>query len=140
MMIGAVLFLAGCLGGGGAEKVSAEPPEAVVEDVLSLELSPSEVLLMVGGEVVHDFVLRLKEPAPDYIALRQEDETAEVKVRTVPDKIQVTNGEARGQLIFAEPPSYLVGDQTAGLLVTDTQGNILAKVAVDVYVLPPGAS
>lgn len=136
----AVLLFAGCLGGGGEKKDVVKPPEAGAENVLSFELSPSEVTLMVGGDVTHEFVLKLKEPAPRYISLRQADEKAEVKVKAIPDKVQVTNGEARGKLIFAEPPSYLVGDQGVALLITDPKGNLLAEINVDVYVLPPGAS
>jgi hypothetical protein len=98
---------------------------------------------MMPGEMVdHDFVLKFMEPAPGYVRIQPEKAGIEIIIR--PDPLKVVEGPtgqvAKGRITFAPPLSYPSGDHTIALLITDIEGNLLAKVNVDFYVLPPGAS
>ncbi len=131
-----LLLLTGCLGG-GAEKAGPKPPAEAAGEV-SLTLSPKDVVLMQGSEVVHEFTLKFQGPAPPRVKVQIA--AGEIGVKLQPEEIEVVNGVAKGKIIFASPPSYVIGDQTAEFMVTDPEGKIVAQLQIGFYVLPPGAS
>lgn len=131
-----LLLISGCLGG-GADKGEPKPPAEAAGKV-SIALSPEDVVLMQGSDVIHEFVLRFDGPVPPMVKVQAT--AGEIGVRVQPEEIEVVNGVAKGKIIFASPPSYIVGDQTAELRITDLEGNVVAQLQIGFYVLPPGAS
>lgn len=135
----ALILIAGCLGSGAEQGENKVPSKSVAtENKITIALSPEEVVLMQGSDVTHKFVLTFQGPAPSKIKVRPEGGYVKITVR--PEEIEVTDGKAKGEIIFASPPSYLVGDQSTKLMISDPSGKPLGEVKIDFYVLPPGAS
>lgn len=131
-----LLLVTGCLGG-GADKGEPKPP-AEAAGKISLTLSPEDVVLMQGSDVTYDFTLKFEGQAPPSVKVRAA--AGEIGVKVTPAEIKVVNGQAKGKITFASPPSYIVGDQKAEFKVTDPEGKTLADLQIGFYVLPPGAS